>query len=127
MLLNDTRIPFKQREVGFEALLLHDVLEDTNLGIPEWIESKVRKLVEEMTFKSFEQEVRELKNKSTFIKLLKLVDKLGTMYEEGIGGSSKRRAGWKELTAKLLKDVEKEYGDIRVVQVGKSILDSTNW
>jgi (p)ppGpp synthase/HD superfamily hydrolase len=50
LLLADTEVPWEERELGFQALILHDVLEDTSLKLPEWINPAVQKIVEEMTF-----------------------------------------------------------------------------
>ena len=123
--LNDALIPIKLRKVGYEALLLHDILEDTNAKLPKWVGDKVRKLVSEMTFPSWEEEKKVLLTKPPFIKLLKLVDKLASMYDLDV--MPKNKKGWKKITFALLKDVEKKYGQIRVVQIGKAILKGTDW
>ena len=129
--LNDALIPFRLRKVGFEALLLHDVLEDTNAKLPKWVGKDVRKLVYEMTFSAppgndpWDEEKKVLLKKPVFIKLLKLVDKLASMYDLDV--MPKNKKVWKKITAQLLKDVEKKYGQIRVVQIGKAIIGSTNW
>jgi len=52
---------------------------------------------------------------------------LATMYDESIRPDPVRRKEWKELTQKLLKDVEDKYGNIRLVQVGKAVIDNTDW
>jgi (p)ppGpp synthase/HD superfamily hydrolase len=123
--LNDALIPIKLREIGYEALLLHDVLEDTSAKLPKWVSKKVMKLVSEMTFPSWKEEKKVLLSKPPFIKLLKLVDKLASMYDLDV--KPKNKKDWKKVTTALLKDVEKEYGQIRVVQIGKGILKGTNW
>lgn len=133
MLIADTQIPYEQRELGFKALILHDVLEDTSLELPEWVESEVKDVVNELTFESFEQAKKEYAGKSTFIKLLLLYDELSSMYENHVGinddldKAEKKRKDWKEFTIKGIKEVEKEYGNIRIVQVGKAIIKNTNW
>ena len=133
MLIADTQIPWEQRELGFKALILHDVLEDTSLELPEWVESEVREVVKELTFKNFREAAREYSKKSPFIKLLMLYDKLSSMYEDHVGvfdGKIKRYSKqklWKRFTVEGIKEVEKEYGNVRIVQIGKAIVENTNW
>jgi len=125
-LLNDQRIPFKERKIGYQILLLHDVLEDTSLDMPNYVDSKVVKGVKEMTHSSWEEE-QNISKKSNFIKLLKLCDKIASMYDETVKRGPKRRREWKILTQKLLKDVENHYGNIQLVILAKAILKNCNW
>lgn len=133
MLIADTQIPYEQRELGFKALILHDVLEDTSLKLPEWVEPEVKDVVKELTFESLEQAKKEYAGKSVFIKLLLLYDKLSSMYENHVGidddlvRAEKKRKDWKKFTNKGIEEVEKEYGNIRIVQIGKAIVENTNW
>jgi len=133
MLITDTQIPWEQREIGFKALILHDVLEDTSLELPDWVEPEVKEAVEAMTFEDHRQALNEYKNKSPFIKLLMLYDELSSMYEyhvgvyDGVVMKKLKRKLWKEFTIKGIMEVEKEYGNIRIVQVGKAIVENTKW
>ena len=133
MLITDTQIPWEQREIGFKALILHDVLEDTSLELPDWVESEVKAVVKELTFESHLQALREYENKTPFIKLLMLYDVLSSMYENHVGvfddvvTKKVKRRLWKEFTIKEIAEVEKEYGNIRIVQVGKAIVENTKW
>lgn len=134
MLITDTQVPYEQRKLGFKALILHDVLEDTSLKLPDWVEPEVKDVVKELTFEDFQQTIEQYPSKSIFIKLLLLYDKLSSMYEKHVGITGKtediratKRRLWKELTLKLLEEVEKEYGNIRIVQIGKVIAENTNW
>lgn len=126
ILLNDTRVPYEERRIGYQALLLHDVLEDTSLRLPDWVEPEVAKLVEEMTHETWEEE-KAIDKKSSLVQLLKLCDKTASMYDENVRPDPQRRHEWKELVQKLLKNVEPNYKDSRVVSVAKSILENTNW
>lgn len=126
ILLNDQRIPFVERELGYQVLLLHDVLEDTSLEIPDYVDKKVLELVKEMTHKTWEEE-QNIENKSDFVKLLKLCDKVASMYDETVRQDPERRKEWKTLTQKLLQAVERHYGNIRLVILAKAILDNTDW
>ncbi|HBH46154.1 MAG: hypothetical protein A2445_03630 [Candidatus Jacksonbacteria bacterium RIFOXYC2_FULL_44_29] len=125
-LLNDQRIPFAERAIGYQALLLHDVLEDTNLGIPDYVDTQVIDLVKEMTHDSWEDE-QKIEGKSHLVKLLKLCDKIASMYDETLRDDAVYRKEWKALTEKLLHDVENHYGSIRLVTLAKAVLNDTAW
>jgi hypothetical protein len=133
MLITDTQVPWEQREIGFKALILHDVLEDTSLELPDWVSPEVKVAVKELTFDSQIQGLREYKNKKPFIKLLMLYDELSTMYEDHVGVLNGavmkkiKRKLWRNLVVRGLSEVEKEYGNIRIVQVGKAIVENTKW
>lgn len=125
MLIADTQVPYEQRELGFKALILHDILEDTSLELPDWVEPEVKSVVKELTFESFKQAMEKYPKKSPFIKLLLLYDKLSSMYENHVG--EPKRHEWKILVLNGIKEVEKEYGNIRIVQIGKAIAENTDW
>lgn len=128
ILLNDTRVPYEERRIGYQALLLHDVLEDTSLKLPDWVEPEVAKLVEEMTYETWEEEKAiDINKKSPLVQLLKLCDKTASMYDENVRPDPQKRHEWRELTRKLLKNVEQNYKNSRVVSVAKAILENTDW
>lgn len=125
-ILNDQKIPFEEREIGYQVLMLHDVLEDTNFDISkENISSEVLNYVKEMTFESWGEEKVEVLQKTPFVKMLKLCDKISSMYDECVG--IRKRGEWKELTEKLLVDVERYYGRIRLVTIAEAILNESDW
>lgn len=125
MMVTDTRIPAEERRVGVQALFLHDILEDTNAALPEWVEPRVKRLVEQLTFESWEQALKEVPKKPIEVKLLILFDSLSSMYEEHV--SLSKRPQWKQKVLDLLRDVDAHYGDLRIVQVGKAIAAGTDW
>lgn len=125
MLVADTEVPYEQRELGLKALILHDVLEDTSLELPAWVEPEVKEVVKELTFESFEQAKRDYPKKSSFMKLLLLYDKLSSMYENHV--QEQNRGDWKKLVLQGIEEVEKEYGNVRIVQIGKAIAKNTDW
>jgi len=120
-LLNDQRVPFEEREIGYQVLLLHDVLEDTSLKIPADIDPKVLEYVQEMTHNTWMEE-QDIEGKSPFIKLLKLCDKVASLYDQTVSKEPQKRREWRALTRKLLKDVEDHYGEIRLVRLAKAVL-----
>jgi (p)ppGpp synthase/HD superfamily hydrolase len=125
ILITDTRIPYEERERGFKALILHDVYEDTNLDFPDWVEPDVKAIVKELTFESSDHALALVQSKPINIKLLLLVDGLSSMYEEHV--EPQRRKKWKAMMEIATKEVEEHYGNIRVVQLAKSIIENTNW
>ncbi|MBU0598344.1 hypothetical protein KKF61_05165 [Patescibacteria group bacterium] len=126
ILLNDQRIPFEERELGYQVLLLHDILEDTSLEIPDYVDPKVLEHVKEMTHDTWEEE-QNINSKTPFIKLLKLCDKIASMYDETVRDEPARRNEWKALTQRLLVDVESHYGKIRLITLAKAVLNDSNW
>lgn len=135
MLIADSDVPFEHRELGVKALILHDVLEDTSLELPDWVTQEVKDTVEELTFDSLEEAIEKYDNKTPFIKLLMLYDKLSSMYENHVAVNPKfseeeakaRRRKWKNFVERGIVEVEKEYGNIRIVQVAKVVADNTDW
>ncbi len=54
-----------------------------------------------------------------------LVDGLSSMYEEHV--SEKKRKLWKLGVKTLTGIVEKKYGNIRIVQISKTVTENTDW
>lgn len=130
LLLADTDIPYEKRELGFKILVLHDVLEDTSLSLPEWVEDEVKKGVEEMTYTSegsLEEKFKWVQSKDAFIKLLLLHDAFWSLYEKHIGGPIERKELWRQATIKLADDVEQLWGKVRIVQISRSVAENTRW
>lgn len=128
VLINDTRIPLEERELGFKALLLHDVLENTTLELPEWAGEDVKEMVEAMSFggqHDIKEVIRELSKKPALFGLLMLIDALSSMYEEHV--SEKKKKFWKLGVKTLTELVEKQYGDIRIIQISRAVTENTNW
>lgn len=125
LLLADRQIPYKERVIGYQVLILHDVLEDTNLELPEWIDENVRKRVEEMTYKNDVEAYLVMSKKGPFGKLLSLCDMLSNMYEDHVRKYKRRR--WRKAIEELTEDVKKYYGNTRIIQISKAILQNTSW
>ncbi|NQV00283.1 MAG: hypothetical protein HQ538_06105 [Parcubacteria group bacterium] len=125
ILINDTKVPLKEREIGCKALILHDVLENTDLELPNWVENNVKVIVDKLTFNKDEIIGKEIITMSPFTKLLFLTDLLASMYDNQV--SKPKRKIWKLLTRLLLIDVKKNYGNIRIIQIGNTIYQNTDW
>lgn len=122
----DPDIPKEERVLGFQILLLHDVLEDTTKTLPDWVDEEVKNGVEALTHDNWEEEQAATKHYTPFFKLLKLCDKMQTLYEKGIENPQKRKE-WKAFTEGLLQDVIKQYGKTRITVVARALLDDTQW
>ncbi|MFZ3020462.1 MAG: hypothetical protein WA051_03035 [Minisyncoccia bacterium] len=125
-LLNDQRISFEDRNIGYQALLLHDVLEDTSEKLPDYIDNEVRELVNKMTHETWEEE-QILENKSPLVKLLKLHDKISSMYDETVRTDPVRRKEWRQLIEKLISETKKYYPEAKIIPVAETIIANTNW
>jgi hypothetical protein len=126
LLIADTLVPYEERERGFKILLLHDVLEDTSIPLPEWVEEDVRNGVIEMTYtgsKMLEEKLAWVALKPSFIRLLLLYDTFWSLYEGHVGGPAERQVLWRRGVAELTEQVAREYGDLRIVQIARAIVE----
>ncbi len=121
MVLLDTQLPEKIRVPGAEALLLHDVLEDTSSSFPSNVSDEVKHLVEEMTYKGgFDEEKTAILKKQPMVQLLKLYDKTATLYD---GDLKKTMYGeWTDFMQKLIETVEREYGTLNIVLLARELI-----
>ncbi len=104
---------------GSQALLYHDVLEDTTAELPGWLSDDVRGLVSELTFKSSEDEWETLWNKDKQVRLLKLYDKVNNMMD-GVWMKPERRQQHLTHLRRLCKDVEQNYGELNITKFAKT-------
>lgn len=105
---------------GSQALLYHDVLEDTTAELPEWLSDDVRTLVSELTFESSEDEWKTLWNEDKQIRLLKLYDKVSNMMDS-VWMKPKRRQQHLIHLRKLCEDVEKNYGELNITKFSRTL------
>lgn len=126
LLLNDATVDQAERELGFQALLFHDVLEDTKLRLPDFIDPMVPPLVADMTYTSWDQEKNEVPTKSIFVQFLKVIDKAATIYDSShtFDGTTKGRE-WKQFSLLLLANTRSTYGETHVYQLMEKII--TDW
>lgn len=125
-LIMDSNIPKQERIVGYQILVLHDVLEDTSMQLPEWVSEEVQRGVQSLTHSNWKEEQEAITHYAPFLKLLKLCDKLQTMYELAVVNPNKAHE-WKTLVENLARDVEAHYGKTKVVVIAKALLEDTNW
>ena len=121
-ILQETTLPEEIRQNGYQALLLHDVLEDTTGDLPEETTPEVRKLVDDMTFEGIDQEREQVWSKGKEVILLKLYDKCSNLLE-GRTMYPNRRVLYLAYIRKLVADVRKNYGELNIVAIAESLCD----
>jgi len=120
-LATETTLDEITREEGVQALLYHDILEDTTT-LPEELSERVKYLVREMTFEGgSEQEMEGIWEKPTEIKLLKLYDKVSNLLD-GIWMDTEKRKTYMEYTKRLCKEVEQNYGELNITRIARAIV-----
>ncbi len=119
-ILMETKLPESIRLPGAEALLFHDVLEDTTADLPADLSPEVKNLVQSMTFNDFHTEVRETLKKPPLNQLLKLYDKTAILYDGVVKGKVSEE--WYDYIRSLANNVEKEYGELNIVLLAKVLL-----
>src|SRR5215510_12902581 len=55
-ILMECQLDSELRHIGYQALAWHDTLEDTTLALPDGVDPRVRRLVEELSFAKHEDE-----------------------------------------------------------------------
>lgn len=120
-ILTETILPEELRVTGAQALLLHDVLEDTTAGLPEDTPAEVTKLVEEMTFASSDEEMELIWTRSQEVKLLKLYDKVSNLLD-GSWMSREKRERYATYIIALCDDVEPHYGQLNIMRIARAIV-----
>ena len=82
MIRQEPSLDEQTRVNGSQALLYHDVPEDTTVQLPGWLSDDVKSLISDLTFDSSEDEWKHLWKKDKLIKLLKLYDKVNNLMDE---------------------------------------------
>lgn len=119
-ILHETQLPDEIRLPGYQALLLHDVLEDTQSSLPDNLDERVVALVNGMTFDSFQAEQAVIWDQPDEIKLLKLYDKTSILLDAVWMGDKK----WNNLvdyTLALADFVEETYGVLNIVRIARAL------
>lgn len=124
--LSETTLPQNLREIGYQVLLWHDLLEDTKLEkLPPGTSGEVEELVKEMTFKSFAEEKQKVWERSENTRLLKLYDKVSNLLDDTWLNDEK----WNEYvsyTQQLTENVEEickrnRYGKLNILKIARAI------
>lgn len=119
-ILTETILSEELRVIGAQALLFHDVLEDTTAELPEIIPPKVVQLVKEMTFASSDEEMELIWSRSKEAMLLKLYDKVSNLLD-GSWMSVEKRARYADYLSRLCDAVEPHYGNLNIIRIARAI------
>jgi len=121
-LLSETSLPENLRKDGYLALLYHDILEETTVHLPVELPERVKYFIKEMSFvNGSAQEMIEIWNKPSEIKLLKLYDKVSNLMD-GIWMDSEKKQEYNEYVKKLTDEVEVLYGNLNIIRIAKAII-----
>lgn len=120
MIFHETTLAEETRVTGSQALLFHDVLEDTKADLPAYLSDEVKKLVSDMTFESSNDEMQKIWDKSIEVKLLKLYDKVSNLMD-GSWMSPEKLQKYRAYTRKLTEDVQARYGELNIVKLAKTL------
>ena len=119
-ILHETSLPENIRMDGSLSLLYHDILEDTNASLPDWLSNRVRGLVEGMTFHSSEDEWENLWNRDKEVRLLKLYDKTSNLLD-GVWMTPQRRNQHTTHLKRLIADVRENYGNLNILKIAETL------
>lgn len=126
--LQETKLPkIINRENCALALLLHDVKEDTTMTLSNWVPKEAVNLVDLMTFEKSEKfssteiETREILIRSGIVRLLKLYDKTSNLLDGSWMTDEKWNNQYVPYVLKLADDVEKNYGQLNIVRIARTI------
>jgi hypothetical protein len=125
LILFEAKLPEHIKREGYLTLLYHDVLEDTTSTLPDDLSPRVVELISHMTFMGgTKQERLEIWDKEPVVRLYKLYDKISNMMDDRWPADTEKRDWYFSYITELMKDVEKEYGNLRIVQMARMILSS---
>lgn len=116
----EERLSERDRQLGAQVLLLHDVLEDTTCELPPDVPEEVRRLVVEMTVERGTNERIDVWSKGDFIILLKLFDKVNNCLNVS-GSRPGPRREYAEYTMRLCEHVEGTFGDLNITRLARAI------
>jgi len=120
-LASETNLSEEIRRDGIQALLYHDVIEDTTKELPEDLSKEAVELIEHMTFQGgSKQEMEEIWTKPTVVKLYKSYDKVSNLLD-GAWMSKEKKEDYQRYTRKLCSEVEKVYGDLNIIRIAREV------
>lgn len=117
----ETNLPEEIRINGSQALLYHDILEDTEAELPEWLSQDVKSMVQDLTFTSSEDEWLHLWERDKVTRLLKLYDKTNNIID-GIWMEPERKQQHLTHLRRLCKDVRNNYGELTITRFARILL-----
>ena len=121
MILHETSLLEELRINGSQALLYHDVLEDTMAELPEWLLERIKDLVHGMTFKSSEDEWENLWKRDKEVRLLKMYDKTSNLLD-GVWIKPERKIQHINHLRKLSSDIRGNYGNLNIIRIARTLI-----
>lgn len=120
-ILTETTLPESLRYDGYQALLFHDIIEDTKVThLPDGTSDAVTHYVNEMTFNSFTEERENIWSKDKEVLLFKLYDKTSNLLD-GTWMQEKKWNQYVDFTLQLTENVQSNYGELNIVKIAKGI------
>ncbi|OGL59218.1 hypothetical protein A3H10_01265 [Candidatus Uhrbacteria bacterium RIFCSPLOWO2_12_FULL_46_10] len=120
-LLTETTLSEELRWRGAQALLLHDVVEDTTATLPSNISDEVVKLIQELTFETPTEGLEKIFQKSEEAQLLKLYDMVSNLLDWDQKLNMKIEL-YKGVAKKLAHLVEKQHGNLNIVSMAYALI-----
>lgn len=118
-ILTETALPPKLRTRGAIALLQHDLLEDTTAPLHPSTTAEEQRLVEEMTFVNFEEEVERVWERSPECRLCKCYDKVSNLLD--MNWQTNKREQYVAYTRRLIAEARERYGDLHITRITAAI------
>lgn len=120
-ILSELSLPKELRYNGALALLYHDFPEDTFAELPDELPEIVTHWISQMTFYGGSvQEMRDIWNKETEVKLFKLYDKVSNTLD-GIWMDAEKRKVHNAYLSKLAELAEETYGNLNIVKIARAV------
>jgi (p)ppGpp synthase/HD superfamily hydrolase len=122
-IISEEKLPPVLRRLCYQALLLHDVIEDTTLELPDWVEPEVISLIEELTFAGgTKEEAEKIRERSQEAILCKLYDKVHSCLF-GLGWLEPQYYHYfYDHITNLINYIEPKYGDLAIIGIAKVTL-----
>lgn len=119
-IMTETKLDEALRFKGCQALMWHDVLEDTHAELPIDTSAEVRQLIQDMSFANFSVEKDLVWKKSKEVRLLKLYDKTSNLLDASHFSKDKWN-NYVEFTQLLIDDVENNFGELNIIKIARVI------
>lgn len=119
-IMTETTLSESLRLSGCQALMWHDVLEDTHAELPIDASREVCQLIQDMSFANFADERAGIWHRSKEVRLLKLYDKTSNLLDASHYTVEKWNT-YVDFTRSLITDVENNYGQLNIIKIAKSV------
>ena len=120
-ILTETSLSEDIRYKGCQVLILHDILEDTEINdLTDIVSEDIIQSVRDMTFESSAEEMKLIWDMDVFIKLLKLYDKVSNLLD-GTWMDEEKASKYKYYVVRLCGSVELVYGNLNIIKIARSL------